>query len=62
LYHTGKTNTEGRMNYGTSWDIWDLSDSLSSRVALSFQWIPGHTGLSGNEWADALAKIRATLP
>jgi len=27
------------------WDIWDLSDYFSSRVALSFQWVPGHAGL-----------------
>jgi len=31
------------------WDIWDLYDSLSSRVALSFQWVPGHAGLPGKE-------------
>jgi len=40
-------------------DICDLSNSC---VALSFQWVPGHTGLSGNEWADSLAKTRATRP
>jgi len=44
------------------WDIWDLSSSLSSRVAISFQWVPGHAGLSGNELADSLAKTGATLP
>jgi len=44
------------------WDIWDLSDSLFFRVALSFQWVPGHTGLPGNELADSLAKTGATLP
>jgi len=27
------------------WVIWDLSDSLSSLVALSFQWVPSHAGL-----------------
>jgi len=43
------------------WDIWDLSESLSSRVALSFQWISGHAGLPGNELADSLAKTGATL-
>jgi len=40
------------------WDIWDLSDSLSSHVALSFQWVPSHAGLSGNERADLLAKCQ----
>jgi len=44
------------------WDIWDLSDSLYSRVALNFQWVPGHAGLPGNEQADSLSKTRATLP
>jgi len=43
------------------WDIWDLSNSLSFRVAVSFQWVPGHAGLPGNEWADSLAKTGATL-
>jgi len=33
-----------------------LTDSLSSRVALSFQWVPGHAGLLGNKLADLLAK------
>jgi len=36
----------------SSWDIWDLSDSRSSRVALSFQCVPGHAGLPGNEPVD----------
>jgi len=44
------------------WNIWDLSDSLSSRVALSFQWVPGHAGLPGNERGDLLAKTGETLP
>jgi len=44
------------------WDIWDLSDSLSSRVALSFQWVPGHAGLPGNEPADSFTKTGATSP
>jgi len=44
------------------WDIWDLSDSLSSHVALSFHWVPSHAGLPGKELADSLAKTRATLP
>jgi len=44
------------------WDIWDLSDSLSSRVAPSFQRAPGHAGLPGNEGADSLINTGATLP
>jgi len=44
------------------WDIWDLSDSLSSRVLLSFQWVHGHAGLPGNELTESLTKTGATLP
>jgi len=44
------------------WNIWDLSNSHSSRIALSFQWVPGHTGLHRSERADTLAKTGATLP
>jgi len=43
------------------WDIWDLSDSLSSYVALNFQWMLSLAGLSRNERADLLAKTRATF-
>jgi len=43
------------------WDIWDLSDSLSSREALNFQWVPGHAELPRNERADSLVKTGATL-
>jgi len=42
-------------------DVWDFFDSLSSRVALSFQWVPGHAGLPGNERTYLLAKTGATL-
>jgi len=44
------------------WGIWDLSDSLSSRIALSFQWVPGQAGLHGNELADSLAKTEQHSP
>jgi len=44
------------------WEIRDLSDSFSSHVALSFQWVPGYAGLSENKLADSLAKTGATLP
>jgi len=44
------------------WDIWALSDTLSFSVALSFQWVLGHAGLSGNELIDLLAKTGLTSP
>jgi len=44
------------------WDIWDLSDFHSFRVALSFQWVPDHAGLPGNKLTDSLAKTGTTLP
>jgi len=44
------------------WDILDLSDSLSSCVALSFQWVPVHAGFSGNERAVSFARTGAILP
>jgi len=42
------------------WDIWDLSDYLSARVALRIQWVPGHAELSDNELTDLLAKTGTT--
>ena len=44
------------------WNVWSLASSLSNNTTLSFQWIPGHAGLPGNEKADLLAKTGATLP
>jgi len=59
------TTTLRRRDVGAAksfWDVWDLSDSLPSRVALSFQWVSGHARLPRNERADSLAKTGATLP
>ena len=44
------------------WNVWSLVSSLSNKTTLSFQWVPGHTGLPGNENADLLAKAGASLP
>ena len=44
------------------WNVWSLASSLSNNTTLSFQWVPGHAGLPGNEKADLLAKTGASLP
>ena len=44
------------------WNVWSLASSLSNNTTLSFQWVPGPAGLSGNEKADLLAKTGASLP
>ena len=44
------------------WNVWSLAYSLSNNTTLSFQWVPGHAGLPGNEKADLLSKTGASLP
>ena len=44
------------------WNVWSLASSLSNNTTLSFQWVPGHAGLPGNEKADLFAKTGASLP
>ena len=44
------------------WNAWSLASSLSNNTTLSFQWVPGHAGVPGNEKADLLAKTGASLP
>ena len=44
------------------WNVWSLASSLSNNTTLSFQWVPKHAGLPGNEKADLLAKTGASLP
>ena len=44
------------------WNVWSLASSLSNNTTLSFQWVPGHAGLPGNEKVDLPAKTGASLP
>ena len=44
------------------WNVWSLASSFSNNTILSFQWVPGHAGLPGNEKANLLAKAGASLP
>ena len=44
------------------WNVWSLASFLSNNSTLSFQWVPGHASLHGNEKADLLAKAGASLP
>ena len=44
------------------WNVWSLASSLSNNTTLSFQWVPAHAGLPGNEKADLFAKTGASLP
>ena len=44
------------------WNVWSLASSLFNKTTLSFQLVPGHTGLPANKKADLLAKAGASLP
>ena len=43
------------------WNVSSLASSLSNNTTLSFQMVPNHAGLPGNEKADLLAKAGASL-
>jgi ribonuclease HI len=36
-------------------DLWEQLDALAARHDLEWRWVRGHTGVPGNERADALA-------
>ncbi len=38
-------------------DLWQELDVQSSRHAISWQWVKGHSGNEGNEQADMLANL-----
>ena len=42
--------------------LWISNLIAAHAVHVTFQWIPGHCNISGNETADKLAKIGATNP
>ena len=42
--------------------IWEmLKKCTKAEIPVSFQWIPSHVGLEGNEYADSLAAIGTNL-
>ena len=40
-------------------DLWQQLDTVSQRHKITWQWIKGHSGISGNERADKLASLGA---
>lgn len=37
-------------------ELWERLDAARSRHRVTFKWVPGHTGIAGNERADALSQ------
>ena len=43
-------------------DLWQELDVIRAKHSVTFKWVPGHSGISGNEQADRLAnEARAEL-
>uniref|UniRef100_A0A1B6IIS6 ribonuclease H n=1 Tax=Homalodisca liturata TaxID=320908 RepID=A0A1B6IIS6_9HEMI len=44
------------------WECFNTLCKLGSRNCVRLGWVPGHTGIGGNECADRLAKSGASMP
>ena len=42
------------------WNVRSIASSLSNNTTLSFQWVPGHAGLPGNQNADYITQVCIT--
>jgi ribonuclease HI len=42
-------------------DLWEQLDRLALDHQITWQWVPSHSGIPGNEMADRLASMEARL-